>query len=116
MSIGNSNIVGYRSSGAIGTALKTAGMDQFVIGCANTAESSHAFEIGNGDPSITWDSSTGKTEYGRQEELESLSNAFAVTWNGNVEMALDVNAATSTTDGALYAAIESLGWESEVII
>lgn len=116
ISIGDNNVVGYRSSGAIGTALKTATMDQFVIGYANTAESRHAFEIGNGDTSITLDSTTGRTEYGRQEEIiGSFSNAFAVAWDGNVEIALDTAASSGTTDADLYDAINALGWTSDVL-
>ena len=39
-----------------------------------------------------------------------------VTTDGNEQLALDTNAAASTTDGALYAAITALGWESDVIV
>ena len=39
-----------------------------------------------------------------------------ITTDGNEQLALDTNAAASTTDGALYAAITALGWESDVIV
>ena len=39
-----------------------------------------------------------------------------VTADGNERLALDTNAAASTVDGALYAAITALGWESDVIV
>ena len=43
------------------------------------------------------------------------SNAFTVEWDGNVQMALNTSADSTTTDGKLYAAINALGWVSEVI-
>ena len=44
------------------------------------------------------------------------SNAFGVTWDGDMHLDLDTSAASGTIDGDLYAAITSLGWGSEVII
>lgn len=44
------------------------------------------------------------------------SNAFAVKYDGDVEIALETNSAAGTVDGDLYAAITALGWESEVIV
>lgn len=44
------------------------------------------------------------------------SNALAVKWDGDVEIALDVNAAASTVDGELYDAIDAMGWTSDVIV
>lgn len=43
------------------------------------------------------------------------SNALTVDWTGNVQMALDTTAA-SGTDHDLYAAINALGWASDVIV
>ena len=43
------------------------------------------------------------------------SNALTVDWDGNVQMALDTTAA-SGTDHDLYAAINALGWASDVIV
>lgn len=43
------------------------------------------------------------------------SNALTVDWGGNVCMALDTTAA-SGTDHDLYAAINALGWASDVIV
>ena len=49
---------------------------------------------------------------------EDRSNAYALTWDGDAHYALDTTAAAAagTDDGALYAAIVALGWESEVIV
>jgi len=47
---------------------------------------------------------------------DARSNALTVTWDGNVELALDTTAASGTTDGDLYAAITALGWQSDVIV
>ena len=46
----------------------------------------------------------------------SRSNAFGVTWDGDMHLYFDTSAASGTIDGDLYAAITGLGWESEVII
>lgn len=110
VSVGDNNNVGYRSSGAIGTALKTTAMDQVVIGCGNTANQNHAFEIGNGGYIIDFTND----EYYRDEE--DISDAFAVTWDGNVELALDTTASSGITDANLYDAIVALGWQDDVII
>lgn len=110
--IGECNIATHNNAGTIGTALKTGCDMQFVIGEANTAESRHAFEIGAGESAI--EIIDEKTIHERDEE--STANAFAVGWDGDIEMALDVNAASSTIDGKLYAAITALGWESDVIV
>ena len=112
IAIGEYNQTPYVSSGAIGRVLKTGCLAQFATGYANTAEENHAFEIGNGE--YTYNFSEDADEYERDETL--TSNAFAVTWDGDLEMALDVNAAASTVDGRLYAAIQALGIENEVIV
>lgn len=46
------------------------------------------------------------------------SNAYALTWYGDAHYALDTRnvSAAPADDRALYAAIVTLGWESEVII
>ena len=90
----------------IGQGLICTVQDQTILGRYNamkvisgeyTSDPEIAFAIGNG----TSDS--------------SRSNAIAVGWDGNVELALDTTAASGTTDGDLYAAIVALGWQSEVI-
>ena len=43
------------------------------------------------------------------------SNGLAVTWDGNVEMALDTTA-QSGVDKEIYDALVNLGWDSDVII
>jgi hypothetical protein len=62
---------------------------------ATTGDSWKLFIIGNGTSS-------------------SRSDAFNVSFNGNVRMALDTSA-TSGVDKDLYAAINALGWASAVI-
>lgn len=44
------------------------------------------------------------------------SNALAVTWDGNVEIDLADYQTASTTDKAIYDALVSLGWDSEVLV
>lgn len=85
-------------STVIGSGGKAESANQTAVGKYNSNDSDNAFEIGNG---------TDDT---------NRSNAFAVGWDGNMELALDISAASGTTDGDLYAAITALGWESEVII
>lgn len=105
VSIGVNNDVRHGSALAVGRAVKTACDMQVVFGHANTSEDNHALEIGNGISTTLSDAPS-----------DALSNAFAVSWDGDVEMALDVNASASTLDGKLYAEIEALGLEGEVII
>lgn len=109
--IGECNIATHNNAGTIGAALKTGCDMQFVIGEANTAESRHAFEIGAGESAI--EIIDEKTIHERDEE--STANAFAVGWDGNVEMKIDTSASSGTVDGDLYAAIINKNWESSVI-
>ena len=44
------------------------------------------------------------------------SDALEIDWSGDVFLALDTTAASGTTDGDLYAAINALGWASAVIV
>ena len=64
-----------------------------------TTRGKYAFIIGNG-------SGTASAE---------RSNALAVLWDGNVEMALDTTA-ISGTDYEIYTALVSLGWDSDCIV
>lgn len=59
----------------------------------------YAFIIGNGSENTT----------------ANRSNAFTVDWNGNVDIALDTTA-QSGIDYDIYSALQTLGWDSEVII
>ena len=66
---------------------------------------------------------SGTAEYGKYAFIvgngtsdSARSNAIAFTWDGDTELALDTSAASGTTDGNLYAAITTLGWQSEVIV
>lgn len=45
----------------------------------------------------------------------SRSNALAVSWDGDIEIALDTTAA-SGTDHDIYDALVALGWDSDVIV
>lgn len=82
---------------------------QTVIGEYNTEDTQgqneqrrgkYAFIIGNG------------------ADENTRSNAFAVLWDGNVEMELDTTDPpdTTTTDGQIYQALKDLGWDSDVIV
>lgn len=52
---------------------------------------------------------------GNGTDDNNRSNALAVDWKGDVFLALDTTSA-SGTDHDLYAAIVSLGWQSDVIV
>lgn len=49
-------------------------------------------------------------------ERNGTSVLRTTTLDGDEKLALNTNAAASTVDGALYAAITALGWESDVIV
>lgn len=73
----------------------------------------------------TWnirDTSTGssgsdKGKYsfiiGNGTDIDSRSNALTVDWNGNVQMYLDT--INVELDNSILTAIQSLGWEDDVI-
>ena len=71
--------------------------NQTTIGKYNDNKSANLFEIGNGTAN------------------DARTNAFEVASNGNMELALNTSAGSSTVDGQLYAAITALGWGSAVI-
>ena len=73
---------------------------QTVIGKYNDNKSDTAFEIGN-----------GKLNSG----TEDRSNSHEFTWDGNIRLALDTTA-TSGTDFEIYDALQTLGWDSDVIV
>jgi hypothetical protein len=71
----------------------------------------YAVIIGNGEDGTythTWVDDQGETH---EEEVDKTSNALAITWDGNVEMALK-----NTIDNDLYTAITALEWEGDVIV
>lgn len=84
-------------SGICGEFLSAKTRDQFACGRFNRDETNYAFMVGNGD------------------DTNGDSNALAVTWDGNIMMALDEEATTGT-DAELYSAITALGWEDEVLV
>lgn len=84
-------------SGICGEFLSAKTRDQFACGRFNRDESDYAFMVGNGSME------------------DGDSNALAVTWDGNMMMALDEDATTGT-DADLYSAITSFGWEDDVIV
>ena len=81
---------------------KASSDNQTAIGRYNIEDTNniYAFIIGNGNYT--------SPNY-------NYSNAFTISWDGNIEMALDTSA-SSGTDYDLYAAMTALGWESEVIV
>lgn len=100
-SVGENNYLPSANSGALGEGLKGELFSDnvFICGKYNTGNiASRKFIIGNGT------------------DEENRKDIFAVGRGGDIEMALDVNAASSTIDGKLYAAITALGWESDVIV
>lgn len=68
-----------------------------VFGSFNDNQSDNALEIGN-----------GSSENNR-------SNAFAVKWDGDAELALDTTA-QSGVDHDIYTALQTLGWDNDVIV
>ena len=108
-------------SHAEGGYTEASGYASHASGYASIANGSLHFVIGEYNEVDTLRTARGYT-YGKYvfiigngRSSSERSNAFAVTWDGNVELALDTTAAAGTTDGDLYAAITALGWESEVI-
>lgn len=76
-----------------------AGYDyQTAIGKFNNNDRNNAFEIGNGSSD------------------NNRSNALEVTWDGNVKIDLPNYQTANTTDKAIYDALVSLGWDSEVLV
>lgn len=71
---------------------------QTVVGKWNITDNSnqYGFIIGNGTDN-------------------SRSDALAVTWGGNIKIALDTTAASDTIDANLYTAIRLLGWVNDVL-
>ena len=61
---------------------------------------------------------TGKYAHmiGNGTAFGARSNAYGVTWDGDPELSLDTSAFSGTVDGDLYAAIDALGWGSEVMV
>ena len=100
---GNGSVASGGSSHAQNRGTIASQECQTAIGRYNIEDtnSKYALIIGNGEKNGT---------------TITRSDAFTVNWNGNIEMALDTSAASSTKDGKLYAAITALSWQSEVIV
>ena len=81
-----------------GESLSASGAHAFACGKNNTDDPDYALMVGNGD------------------DTNGDSNAVAFTWDGDILMALDEEAASGTTDAKLYDAITALGWEEEVLV
>ena len=84
---------------------------------AQTALGTHNIE----DTATTTTHPSGINAYGKYavivgngEELAN-SNAFALTWDGDIEIALKTTA-PSGPDHDIYMALYNLGWDSEVIV
>lgn len=125
---GNSNVASGKYSHAEGEQTTASGFASHAEGYNTVASNdySHAQNVG------TIASSRNQTAIGKYNEEDNngtyaaiigngtadnaRSNALTVNWNGNVFIALDTNAGTSTTDGNLYSAINNLGWASDVIV
>ena len=84
-------------SGVVGESMSASSAHQFACGKFNSEDPTYAFMIGNGSMA------------------QGDSNALAVTWDGNLMMALNEDATTGT-DAELYSAITSFGWEDDVIV
>ena len=84
----------------LGEGLVSRTKNQLVVGQYNQEDTTgkYAHMIGNG------------TAFGAR------SNAYGVTWDGDPELSLDTSAFSGTVDGDLYAAIDALGWGSEVMV
>ena len=82
----------------LGRSLIAEDANQTAIGKFNSNDSDNAFEIGNGTSD------------------NARSNALAVTWDGNITMALDNYRVPNDVDMKLYDAIIVLGWDSDVLI
>lgn len=124
------NSASGKASFAVGETNSATGEATFVAGAENTAAANITFAMGS---NLTTDVG-GQLVIGRYNAPEkdsvtsrkkafvigngtssTASNAFTVDWEGNTELALNTSAASGTVDGALYAAITALGWQSAVI-
>lgn len=104
-------IVG-NNSGSIGTGNTATGDNAFVAGEGLTAPTSNSAAVGKyntADTSYAFEVGTGTDSNDRM-------TAFAVKWDGDTVIDLDINAAAGTVDGRLYQAICDLGIQSEVIV
>lgn len=96
---------------AIGTTVQANNWNSVAIGIGLI--SNYAYQYVRGKYNATGDYAE---IVGNGASTNNRSNAYALTWDGDAHYALDTTAAAGTDDGALYAAITALGWESEVII
>lgn len=112
----------------IGTRIGNPGDESYVFGysCEASGKYSHAYN------SFTTAQSDNQTAIGKFNKIDAngkyafivgngastaaLSNAYVLTWDGDMEIGIDTSAASGTVDGDLYAAITALAWGSEVIV
>lgn len=104
--MGYGNAANGTVSSAIGNGTIANGTAQSVRGRYNVEDDAHITPYGGAYADIV----------GNGTSDSNRSNAYALTWGGDAHYALNTAASASTDDGALYAAIVALGWESEVII
>lgn len=100
--IGRANIARYQYSTAIGHGIQALRTEQTILGRWNNPDHDgdtikYNFLIGNGTSNI------------------NRLNAFGITDDNNIHIALDTTASSGTTDAELYDAIKALGWEDDVI-
>ena len=102
------------------------GENSFCVGYKNNAHGNGSAAFGEGNTSMR----SGSIVAGKYAVIDqdyqyllqigngsenSASNAFCVDVDGEIKMALNTSAASGTVDGALYTAINTLGWTSDVI-
>lgn len=129
---GSGSVANGSAAHAEGNTARAYGANSHAEGnatyCDTAAPNSHAQNLG------TTAYSANQTVMGRYNEWDSAgiyalivgngtanasgsrSNAAALKWDGDIELALDTSASSGTTDDDLYAAITALSWQSEVIV
>ena len=116
---GISTMASGESSHAEGSNTVASGVGSHAGGISTTAASYAQTAIGkyNKEDSLEkYGLIIGNGVQNPNNSVIQRSNAFAVTWDGNVELALDTAATSGTTDGDLYNTITALGWGNDVII
>ena len=111
---GNMTNAGGECSHAEGYETNAQGENSHVQNCGTIADSDNQTALGKYNLSDPHDVYCVIVGNGTSDN--DRSNALAVGWDGNVELAFDTSASSGTTDGDLYDAIDSLGWTSDVIV
>ena len=117
---GSTTTASGRNSHAEGSTTTASGNESHAGGCVTIAQRKSQTAIGEYNEADTQGADgTERGKYvfiiGNGTSDSARSNALAVKWDGNVEMALDTSA-TSGTDKEIYDALVSLGWDSDVIV